>query len=170
MILAFDTYYFDNKAKTVSICFDDWSDEENYKVDTEVIENSEEYQSGEFYKRELPCILSLLDKIKTQNVTTIIIDGFVYLDDNQRLGLGGHLYLQLQGKIPIIGVAKTNFATLEKNKRQLLRGSSMRPLYITSIGIDLDYATELIKNMKGNNRIPTLLKTLDTLTKEKDCG
>jgi exodeoxyribonuclease-5/deoxyribonuclease V len=96
MILAFDTYYFDNKAKTVSICFDDWSDEENYKVDTEVIENSEEYQSGEFYKRELPCILSLLDKIKTQNVTTIIIDGFVYLDDNQRLGLGGHLYLQLQ--------------------------------------------------------------------------
>jgi endonuclease V-like protein UPF0215 family len=46
----------------------------------------------------------------------------------------------------------------------------MRPLYITSIGIDLDYATELIKNMKGNNRIPTLLKTLDTLTKEKDCG
>jgi exodeoxyribonuclease-5/deoxyribonuclease V len=170
MILAFDTYYFDNKAKTVSICFDDWSDEENYKVETEVIENSEEYQSGEFYKRELPCILSLLDKIKTQNVTTIIIDGFVYLDDNQRLGLGGHLYLQLQGKIPIIGVAKTNFATLEKNKRQLLRGSSMRPLYITSIGIDLDYATELIKNMKGNNRIPTLLKTLDTLTKEKDCG
>lgn len=170
MILAFDTYYFDNKAKTVSICFDDWSDEENYKVDTEVIENSEEYQSGEFYKRELPCILSLLDKIKTQNVTTIIIDGFVYLDDHQRLGLGGHLYLQLQGKIPIIGVAKTNFATLEKNKRQLLRGSSMKPLYITSIGIDLDYATELIKNMKGNNRIPTLLKTLDTLTKEKGCG
>lgn len=170
MILAFDTYYFDNKAKTVSICFDDWSDEENYKVETEVIENSEEYQSGEFYKRELPCILSLLNKIKTQNVTTIIIDGFVYLDDNQRLGLGGHLYLQLQGKIPIIGVAKTNFATLEKNKRQLLRGSSMKPLYITSIGIDLDYATELIKNMKGNNRIPTLLKTLDTLTKEKDCG
>lgn len=170
MILAFDTYYFDNKAKTVSICFDNWSDEENYKVETEVIENSEEYQSGEFYKRELPCILSLLDKIKTQNVTTIIIDGFVYLDDNQKLGLGGHLYLQLQGKIPIIGVAKTNFATLEKNKRQLLRGSSMKPLYITSIGIDLDYATELIKNMKGNNRIPTLLKTLDTLTKEKDCG
>jgi exodeoxyribonuclease-5/deoxyribonuclease V len=102
-----------------------------------------------------------------QNVTTIIIDGFVYLDDNQKLGLGGHLYLQLQGKIPIIGVAKTNFATLEKNKRQLLRGSSMKPLYITSIGINLDYATELIKNMKGNNRIPTLLKTLDTLTKER---
>jgi deoxyribonuclease V len=167
MILTFDSYYFDNKAKTVSISFDDWSTEENYKVETELIENIEEYQSGEFYKRELPCILSLLNKIEIQNVTTIIIDGFVYLDDNKRLGLGGHLYQHLQSKIPIIGVAKTNFATLEINKRQLLRGKSIKPLYITSIGIDLDYATELIKNMKGNNRIPTLLKSLDTLTKEK---
>jgi exodeoxyribonuclease-5/deoxyribonuclease V len=85
MILAFDTYYFDNKAKTVSICFDDWSDEENYKVETEVIENSEEYQSGEFIKENYLVFLSLLDKIETQNVTTIIIDGFVYLDDNQNL-------------------------------------------------------------------------------------
>jgi endonuclease V-like protein UPF0215 family len=67
-------------------------------------------------------------------------------------------------------VLPNKFCNIRKNKRQLLRGSSMRPLYITSIGIDLDYATELIKNMKGNNRIPTLLKTLDTLTKEKDCG
>jgi exodeoxyribonuclease-5/deoxyribonuclease V len=170
MILAFDTYYYNDLAKTVCISFDNWNNEEKFQIYNEIIESIEEYQSGEFYKRELPCILSLLDKIETQNITTIIIDGFVYLDDNQRLGLGGHLYQQLQGKIPIIGVAKTNFATLEKNKRQLLRGKSIKPLYITSIGIDLDYATELIKNMKGNNRIPTLLKTLDTLTKEKNCG
>jgi len=166
MILAFDTYYFENKAKTVCVSFDNWSDEENYKVDTEIIQNSEEYQSGEFYRRELPCILSLLDKIKIENITTIIVDGFVYLDDNHKLGLGGHLYNQLKATIPIIGVAKTNFATLDKNKRPLLRGKSIKPLYITSIGIDIDEATKLIKNMSGENRIPTLLKKLDTLTKE----
>lgn len=169
MILAFDTYYFENKAKTVCISFDDWSDEENYSVDTETIENIEEYQSGEFYKRELPCILSLLNKIEIKNITTIIVDGFVYLDDDKRPGLGGHLYNQFNN-VPIIGVAKTNFATLDKNKRQLHRGKSTKPLYITSIGIDLDEATELIKNMNGQNRIPTLLKKLDTLTKEKNCG
>ena len=166
MILAFDTYYFENKAKTVCVSFDNWSDEENYRVDTEIIQNSEEYQSGEFYRRELPCILSLLDKIKIENITTIIVDGFVYLDDNHKLGLGGHLYNQLKATIPIIGVAKTNFATLDKNKRPLLRGESIKPLYITCIGIDIDEATKLIKNMSGENRIPTLLKKLDTLTKE----
>ena len=165
MILAFDTYYFENKAKTVCISFDDWSDEENYTVETETIENIEEYQSGEFYKRELPCILSLLNKIEIKNITTIIVDGFVYLDDDKRPGLGVHLYKQLRN-VPIIGVAKTNFATLDKNKRELYRGKSIKPLYITSIGIDLDEATKLIKNMKGENRIPTLVKKLDTLTKE----
>ncbi len=47
---------------------------------------------------------------------------------------------------------------------------SIKPLFITSIGIDLEEATKLIKNMNGQNRIPTLLKKLDTLTKEKNCG
>ena len=84
--------------------------------------------------------------------------------------MGGHLHQHLKSRIPIIGVAKTNFASLENSKRHLLRGKSLSPLYITSIGIDLDEATELIKYMSGPNRIPTLLKTLDTLTKEKNCG
>ena len=165
MILAFDTYYFDNKAKTVCIAFDSWANDENYKVTTEILEGIEEYQSGVFYKRELPCILSLLEKIQIENIETIIVDGFVFLDDSQKLGLGGHLYKALNSTIPIIGVAKNNFATIEQNKRPLLRGKSMKPLYITAIGIDVDKATGLIENMSGPNRIPTLLKTLDTLTK-----
>ena len=33
-----------------------------------------------------------------------------------------------------------NCATIEKNKRQAIRGKSIKPLYITSIGIDLDIA------------------------------
>ena len=170
MILAFDTYYFGDKAKTVCIAFDKWTESHNYKVYSEIIDNIEEYTSGKFYKRELPCILSLLDKINIVNIEAIIVDGYVYLDDNKKLGLGGYLHNQLKSKTPIIGVAKTNFATLDKNKRQLLRGKSIKPIYITSIGIDIDEATKLIENMSGQNRIPTLLKTLDTLTKEKNCG
>ena len=166
MILAFDTYYFENKAKTVCISFENWADQESYKVDTEIIENIEEYISGEFYKRELPCILSLLSKMNTDNIEAIIVDGFVYLDDLEKPGLGAHLHNQLNNKIPVIGVAKTNFATLENHKRQVLRGKSIKPLYITSIGIGLDEAAKLIENMSGPNRIPTLLKTLDSLTKE----
>lgn len=169
MILAFDTYYYDNKAKTVCILFDNWSGE-NYKFETEIIEQNEEYKPGEFYKRELPCILSLLKKIKIDNIDLIIVDGYVYLDDNLKLGLGGHLYKNLEGNIPIIGVAKTNFKTLKEAKKEIIRGNSEKPLYITSIGIELNEATKLIKNMSGQYRMPTLLKKLDSLTKEKNCG
>jgi deoxyribonuclease V len=70
------------------------------------LKHIEEYTSGEFYKRELPCILSLLGKNHFDNIEAIIVDGFVYLDDQNKLGLGGHLYERLPYKVPVIGVAK----------------------------------------------------------------
>ncbi|WP_246236341.1 endonuclease V [Flavobacterium ajazii] len=166
VILAFDTYYFDGKAKTVCIEFNQWNQSENYKIHTETIENVEEYIPGEFYRRELPCILSLLNQIGLQKIDAIIVDGFVYLDDNKKHGLGGYLYEKLGKNIPIIGVAKTNFAAINKDKKALLRGDSQKPLFITSIGIDLEDAFEKIESMAGEFRIPTLLKELDRLTKE----
>ena len=74
MILAFDTYYFENRAKTVCISFDDWSNEGNYAVNSEIIEGIEEYVPGEFYRRELPCILSLLGKMAPDQVEAIIVE------------------------------------------------------------------------------------------------
>ncbi|TRX37452.1 endonuclease V [Flavobacterium sp. ZT3R18] len=170
MILAFDTYYFENKAKTVCLAFESWTNCEKHEIYTEILEGIEDYISGEFYKRELPCIMSLYAKINIENVEAIIIDGFVFLDDNEKMGLGGHLYEILDSKTPVIGVAKTNFATIKINKREVLRGKSINPLYITAIGIDLEKASELINNMSGQNRIPITLKKLDTLTKERNSG
>lgn len=166
MILAFDTYYFDGKAKTVCLEFEKWNEDKNFKIHTEIIDNIEEYIPGEFYKRELPCIISLLNKIDLTNIEAIIVDGFVYLDDEKKYGLGGRLYEKLKNRIPIIGVAKTNFAAIEKNKRALTRGDSKKPLYITSIGIELDDAFNKVESMAGEYRFPTLLKELDRLTKE----
>ncbi|UUW07941.1 endonuclease V [Flavobacterium plurextorum] len=165
-ILAFDTYYFDGKAKTVCLEFLNWNESKNYKVHTEIIENVEDYIPGEFYRRELPCILSLLDKIDLKTVQVIIVDGFVYLDDDKKYGLGGHLYEKLNREIPIIGVAKTNFASIENDKKALVRGDSKKPLYVTAIGIDLEDAFEKVESMAGEFRIPTLLKEMDRLTKE----
>jgi deoxyribonuclease V len=167
MILAFDTYYYEHKAKTVCLAFESWLDDENYNIYTEIVDFTEDYTSGEFFRRELPCILSLLLQIPLDNVDAIIVDGFVFLDDNYKLGLGGHLYEKLEHEIPVIGVAKTNFATIDKKKRALLRGASIKPLYITAIGMDLDLATKCVESMSGSFRIPTLLKVLDTFTKEK---
>ncbi|MFC6268824.1 endonuclease V [Frigoriflavimonas asaccharolytica] len=165
MILLFDTYYFDSKAKTVCISFEDWAKEDQYEVLEETIEGIQEYVSGEFYKRELPCILSLIKGIDLNKVTLIIIDGFVYLDDHQKKGLGAYLYENLDRKIPIIGVAKRDFFAIENLREKIYRGGSQNPLFITSIGIDLDIASKLIKDMKGEYRIPTLLKTVDHLTR-----
>ena len=166
MILAFDTYYYDGKAKTVCLEFEDWNESKNFKIHEEIIDNVEEYIPGEFYKRELPCIISLLNKIDLTHIEAIVVDGFVYLDDEKKYGLGGRLYEQLNHKIPIIGVAKTNFAAIEKDKLALVRGDSKKPLYITAIGIALDDAFAKVASMAGEYRFPTLLKELDRLTKE----
>lgn len=166
MILAFDTYYFDEKAKTVCLEFSEWNEDKNFKVYTEIIDNVEEYIPGEFYKRELPCILSLLNQIDLAIIDVIVVDGFVYLNDEGKYGLGGYLYEKLNKQIPIIGVAKTNFASIEINKKALFRGDSKKPLYITSIGIDLEEAFNKVESMHGEFRFPTLLKELDRLTKE----
>ena len=166
MILAFDTYYYDGKAKTICLEFQQWNQSTDFKVHTEIIDNVAEYIPGEFYKRELPCILSLLNKIDLKKVEVIIVDGFVYLDDEKKYGLGGHLYEKLNQEIPIIGVAKTNFASIEKHKRSLLRGDSQKPLYVTAIGIELEDAFQKVESMAGEFRMPTLLKEMDRLTKE----
>ncbi|REH00852.1 endonuclease V [Flavobacterium aquicola] len=167
MILAFDTYYYENKAKTVCLSFEDWNQEDKFEIYTETLFEIEEYVSGEFYKRELPCIISLISKIDLKKVNLIIIDGFVFLNDESKFGLGAYLYHELNKKIPIIGVAKRDFATIEKNRIKLYRGKSENPLFITSIGIELNIASKIIEEMNGKYRIPTLLKEVDRLTKEK---
>jgi deoxyribonuclease V len=166
MILAFDTYYYGGKAKTVCLEFTEWNQSDNFKIHTEIIENVEEYIPGEFYRRELPCIMSLLNQFDLKNIKYIVVDGFVYLDDEKKYGLGGYLYEKLNKEIPIIGVAKTNFASIEKEKRTLLRGDSKKPLFVTAIGIELDDAFRKVESMAGEFRMPTLLKEMDRLTKE----
>jgi deoxyribonuclease V len=167
VLLAFDTYYYDNKAKTVCLEFEEWNENKIFKIYSEITDNVEEYISGEFYKRELPCIISLLNQIDLKEVEAIIVDGFVYLDDDKKFGLGGYLYEKLNKEIPIIGVAKTNFATIEKHKKTLFRGESKKTLFITAIGIETEDALQKIESMDGEYRIPTLLKELDRLTKEE---
>lgn len=166
MILAFDTHYLDDKAKTVMISFNDWTDNIPEDITTEITHGIAEYEPGSFYKRELPCILSLLDKTELEDVEAIIVDGFVILDDSEKVGLGGHLYEALGGRIPIIGVAKSGYHKNEKFVRKLFRGESKKSLYITAKGIELENAFNNIKSMYGDFRMPTLLQILDTKTKE----
>jgi deoxyribonuclease V len=165
MLLAIDVYYKENEAKVVAVLFNP-EDETPQSIVIDQITGIEDYVSGEFYKRELPCIQSILQKINLNDIEAVIIDGHIYVDDDGTFGLGGYTWESLDKKIPVIGVAKNSFFKNKNTVKEVFRGESKKPLYVSSIGIDLDIATNLIKKMKGDYRIPTVLKELDRITKE----
>lgn len=166
MILAIDVYYINDQAKTVGILFEHWTDTTTdiLSLVTDYQEKVEPYQSGQFYRRELPCIMSLLEKVDLTKITTIIIDGFVHLDEG-KFGLGGYLYNALNKSISVIGVAKKPFSGNSPYLIEVFRGKSKHPLYITAIGTQLEQAANNIKLMTGNYRMPDLLTFLDQQTK-----
>lgn len=160
MIAAFDVHYVNDTATTACVCFESWTDLDSANDFVESKSDIAPYESGQFYKRELPCIVSLL-KNKNLNPDLIIIDGYVWLDQ-QRQGLGVHLFEALNRKTPVIGVAKTRF-TVHSNSREIFRGNSKSPLFITSIGLNVDDAADFIKQMQGDFRLPALLKKADQI-------
>ncbi|AZA80123.1 endonuclease V [Chryseobacterium sp. G0186] len=166
MIYAFDTYYYEDYANTVCIAFDEWTSNQEIEIFIEQTAVNSEYESGAFYKRELPCILSLLNKIVLKEEDIIIVDGYVTLDNDGKVGLGGHLYEALDGKYPIVGIAKNEFTTPDLQRRSVFRGESKTPLFVTAKGIDVDDAKRHVEQMDGPYRMPTLLKKLDQLSRE----
>ena len=167
MIIAIDVHYRENIAKSVSIEFDNWTDEVPLMTHIVEVNDIAPYIPGQFYKRELPCILKVLEKSDLLKVNLIIVDGYVILNDEGKAGLGHYLYEALDQKIPIVGVAKKSFHDNQKNVIKVFRGVSKNPLYVTSIGIDVAEAAKQVKNMAGDYRFPELLKILDQETKRE---
>lgn len=165
MIYAFDTYYYENYAYTVCLAFKDWEDDMETAAYSEKTPITSDYESGAFYKRELPCILSLLSKIDLKNGDILLVDGYVTLDNEGKIGLGGYLYEKLEEKYPVVGIAKNEFSAPDSQRRTIYRGESKTPLFLTSKGVDVDFLKNKIKKMHGLYRIPTLLKKLDQLTR-----
>ena len=161
MILAVDVDYSDDEGHAAGVLFRNWEDPEPERTVVVKIESIHEYIPGQFYKRELPCIMELLDKIQ-ETIACIVVDGYVYLSADEKPGLGKYLYDELGSKIPVIGVAKSSFVDTPPNC-EVLRGSSSRPLYVTAAGLDKESAKAWIKSMHGEYRFPTLLKEVDAL-------
>lgn len=164
MIFAVDVAYHEDSAFVAGILFETWESSSFEKVYTKRVDSIADYESGAFYKRELPCILSVLDEVQ-ESIDFIVIDGYVSLGENRDVGLGMHLWNSLGGKTPIIGVAK-NYYKNTPIECGVLRGASVKKLYITSVGVELDLAKEYILKMHGIYRIPTLLKQLDQISKQ----
>lgn len=158
LIAAVDVCYHDHGAIAAAILFADWADDDAVTQQICHIQQVADYQPGQFYRRELPCVRAILKQLP-QQPSLVVIDGHVWLRPDEP-GLGWHLH-EATG-IPVIGVAKTSFDQ-SPHAAHVFRGESLKPLFVTSIGIDQQDAARHVESMHGAFRLPTLLKLVDHL-------
>jgi deoxyribonuclease V len=164
MLVSLDVDYRPDATVAACVLFQDWADAAETAHFVDRGPPAEAYVPGEFYRRELPALLRVLSQV-SQPLTTVIIDGYVWLGDDGRPGLGAHLYEALGRQAPVIGVAKTTFHS-SRAAVPVLRGTSQRALLVTAAGVDVQDAAACIQRMHGPSRLPTLLKRVDRLCRE----
>lgn len=153
----------DREALAAAVVARAWSDAEPVEVAVTPIDAVRPYTPGRFYERELPCVLAVLERLRSP-VGVIVVDGYAILDAQGTPGLGGHLHAALGGERPVVGVAKTAYRGSE-HATPVLRGTSQRPLFVTAVGIDVELAARQVAAMHGPHRIPTLLGLVDHLAR-----
>jgi deoxyribonuclease V len=161
MIAAADVAYQSCGAVAACVLFEHWPDDAPAFETTCEVQDVAPYEPGQFFRRELPCLLAVLRKLE-HPPRIIVIDGYVWLADESEPGLGGHLYMELERRVAVIGVAKTRFRRAGA-AMEITRGAGSTPLYITAAGMPLAEAASHIESMHGSFRIPTLLRRVDQL-------
>jgi deoxyribonuclease V len=172
VLACVDVGYREGIAIAGCVLFEAWTDARPAKELAVRSAVAAPYRSGEFYRRELPAILRVLERVDAA-LEAVVIDGYVWLAA-ARPGLGAHLYEALSRRVAVVGVAKTGWgeAVAEGSARErraipLRRGRSDKPLYVTAAGMDLLLAAALVAQMHGPHRIPTLLKAVDRLVRSE---
>jgi deoxyribonuclease V len=162
MIACFDVDYRGEMAHVGGLVFEEWTDAEPFRAYQMVIDGIEDYVPGEFYRRELPCLIQLLDQM-TEPISVVVIDGYAWLSEDKK-GLGAYLHEAIRASVPIIGVAKNKFQRAD-TAVEVLRGDSEKPLFVSAAGISTELAADYIKKMHGDYRFPTMLKAVDQLAR-----
>ena len=168
MFAAVDVFYDEvqNWARAACVVFSDPLSDVTTEEAVALVSPIAAYAPGEFYRRELPCIEAVIGP-RLAGLELLFIDGYVYLSDEERPGLGWHVHQRFG--IPVIGVAKTRFADADKFAELVFRGGSKQPLYVTQIGYQ-GSAADLVRLMHGFHRIPTLLRRVDQLARHGPGG
>lgn len=164
MIACVDAAYRDSEAVAACVLLHSWTDGVSAGEIVRTVAPVEDYRPGEFYLRELPCILALLRQVR-EPPHAVVVDGYVWLAEG-RPGLGARLYESLGRSTAVVGVAKSRFAGAT-GAVPVMRGRSARPLYVSAAGIEVEQAAHHILMMHGAHRIPTLLKLADRLSRRR---
>lgn len=161
MLACVDVHYEAASAVAACVLFEHWTAATACAELVQPICTIADYEPGQFYKRELPCLLAVLARV-SDPLETIVIDGYVWLTDEPQPGLGAHLYHALNDQVPVIGAAKSRYPSAN-TAREVRRGDSQRPLFVTAAGLEVAVAAQKLAQMHGPYRLPTLLKAVDRL-------
>jgi deoxyribonuclease V len=159
LIACLDVDYRERGAVAAGLWFHGWTASVGEFESAAFVPEVAAYEPGAFYRRELPCLLSVLAEGPRPDV--VVVDGYVWLTDGVA-GLGGHLHAAVGGVV--VGVAKTKFAGCT-SAVAVLRGQSRSPLYVTAVGTSAAEAAGWVAGMHGPHRVPTLLKRVDLLAR-----
>lgn len=96
MLLAVDVFYTGARAIAGGVAFRHWTDASAVEEVVHVGRAPNAYRPGEFYRRELPSILAVVQECSTPTSTLIVVDGYVWLAHSQK-GLGAHVHDALSG-------------------------------------------------------------------------
>jgi deoxyribonuclease V len=167
-LACLDAAYTESAASAACVLFAQWDSASPLRVLTTRQAAAATYEPGAFYKRELPLLLAVLDRLE-RLPRLVIVDGYVWLDGTGgpggRPGLGALLHSALGESTPVIGVAKTRFAGASASL-PVIRAGSKRPLYVSAIGMDAREAARRVQGMDGGHRIPTLLRLVDRAARD----
>ena len=154
------------QATAAAAAFDAWDAAEATKTYVSRIAHVEKAVRGELDLRELPCVMQLLREHSLEP-ELILLDGFVHLDADETPGLGQHLYQALGCQVPIVGASKKSLPGLS-GQFEVMREEEAQPLFVTCAGIDIGAAKARLRAMHGRKRVPTLMKLVARLAKNKD--
>ncbi len=172
MAIAFlDVDYRDNGARAACVVVDGWAAGVASAVYVQDIATVSAYEPGQFYRREMPCLMAVLAQLPAPP-DVLVVDGYVWLASLERAGLGAHLFTAMGGVVPVVGIAKTAFHGVDASAvvAPVLRGSSKNALYVTAVGMPLDEAADCVRGMCGPHRIPDILRLTDQLARSKDAA
>ena len=161
MIALLDVAYSATATKGACVVAASW---QSPAAVVEVVRNyppAAPYESGQFFKRELPYLIDMIDQVQ-HSLQAVVVDGYVWLGAG-RPGLGARLFESINGRVPVVGVAKTAFVGAPAIS--VFRGVSLTPLFVSARGLDATEAAASVASMHGRYRLPTLLKRVDSLSR-----
>jgi deoxyribonuclease V len=165
--LSTDVAYDEGTGYGIGVVFSKFTDDTPESIIEVIVPDVGEYVPGEFYKRELKVLLAIHEeyvRIHKKKPLCIFIDAYVDLGDKK--GCGQYFADAIEDTSVVIGIAKNAYVPADKVCEKVLRGSSVKPLFVTSTIVPKEDAAFLVRTLHGEHRFPTLIKKADMLTKE----